>query len=356
MTYRNFIFHLSLLAVLFTSCVQSTNTKQRNGPYGGTLRINENTQIKSLFPYEINDLVSARIVSQIHLGLLKYDAGSLSVRPGIASDWDVDNSGTIYTFKINPNAVFQNDNCFKNETGRKITARDVKYSFELLAKKDTNSFVKNIKGGKEFISGTPQSAEEITGIEVLNDSVVEITLTKPSSTFKYHLANPQASILAKEAYEKYGTELVVGAGAFILNTLPAKGEKIILTRNPNYFLVDKKMNQLPYLDSVILSFASNSKSELRMLEEGELDIVMGLRSDHVVDFLGNHIGEFESKPPKYILDPTKKMSNNSSFNIARANVQNYYVNPIDNYDLSVVFFMTPNTTINVEDSTTAKSQ
>jgi len=223
---------------LFCPLTYREKEKNRTEFSGGFLRINEPEQIKTLFPPSTRDYISSQVISQIHLGLFRYDSKSLSIVSGIADDWDVDNSGQVYTFKLSTKMFFQDDDCFKNGKGRKITAQDVKYAYEYLCtySPDNKNFfgtVDKILGAKEFYKKSSEGEKDLKldGIEILNDSTIRIIIEKPYNLFPYNLANPAAAIIAREAFEKYGTKMIVGAGPFYLKSLPENGENILLLRN-----------------------------------------------------------------------------------------------------------------------------
>ena len=69
----------------------------------------------------------------------------------------------------------------------------------------------------------------------------------------------------------------VGTGPFQLKTENLKeNEKVILTRNPNYWGVDKNNNPLPYLSSIEVSFVNEQKLALMEFKKGELDMLYKL--------------------------------------------------------------------------------
>ena len=74
----------------------------------------------TLDPHVARETTSHFYVSGIFSGLVKLDEG-LSVVPDLAESWDVDESGTVYTFTIREGITFHN--------GRPITAADFKYSW-----------------------------------------------------------------------------------------------------------------------------------------------------------------------------------------------------------------------------------
>lgn len=343
------IFVFLFFALAAVSC-NNTSTQQLNKSElaGGTLRYNEGDGFTTLFPPSVKDIVSTHIISQIHLGLVKYDARSLTVLPAIATDWDLDNSGTIYTFKINTNARFRDDKCFKDGEGRRITADDFRYTFEYLSAQadDNKNFfgtVDKILGAKEFYKESVGSAplKSITGIKVINDSTLQLTIDKPYDLFIYYLANPSASVLAHEAVEMYGNKMLVGAGPYKLLSLPKAGDPIVLLKNTKYFMIDAKGKSLPYLDSIVISTNSSQKTELRMFSENQLDIALNINSQYINEFLDENISKFEKNPPEYILTKSERMAGKSNYNLLSNYVQNFYTNKMDFLDFSVVYLQAP---------------
>lgn len=340
---------LLLIAAIFAvSCSNNGGSANRSKISGGTLKLNESDGYVSLFPPSTKDIVSFHLVNQIHLGLVKYDVKNLSVLSGVARDWEIDNSGTVYTFHLNTAARFQDDPCFADGDGRKITASDFKYTFTYLATQsdDNKNFfgtVDRIVGAKQFYKNSAEAKPtgDIEGIKVINDSTLQIVIEKPYDLFLYNLANPAAVVLAKEAIEKYGNKMLVGAGAFQLKELPEQGKPLVLVRNPNYFLIDEKGFQLPYLDSVCFSFEGSLKTEVRMFVENQLDVIMGMSNDYVNDFLDSHIDKFEANPPAYILNRAERLSNRGEYYVIKANINGFYTNKMDNMDLSIVYLKNP---------------
>lgn len=338
-----------LLAFAAVSCTH-TSTQQLNKSElaGGTLRYNEGDGFTTLFPPSVKDIVSTHIISQIHLGLVKYDARTLSVLPAIAADWDLDNTGLVYTFKLNTNARFHDDKCFKDGVGRRITADDFRFTFEYLsaqAEDNKNFFgtVDKILGAKEYYKESAGKAalKNISGIKVINDSTLQLTIDKPYDLFIYYLANPSASVMAHEAVEMYGNKMLVGAGPYILPSLPKVGEPLILVKNTKFFMIDSKGKSLPYLDTIEISFNSSQKTELRMFSENKLDVALNINSQYINEFLDDNISKFEKNPPEYILTKSERMAGKSNYNLLSNYVQNFYTNKMEFLDFSVVYLQAP---------------
>ncbi len=294
--------------------------------YGGTIRINEGTPVLDLYPYYIYDNVSYTIACQIYDGLVKINPRDLSVVADIAKKWDVDASGTLYTFHLNNNVTFQDDPCFANGKGRKVTANDFKYSMEQLCTATPDNVVFSItfktavEGANEFYEnskkGKPSST--ISGVKVLNDSTIQIKLTKRNPIFLNMLAGPGGFVLAQEAVEKYGKGLHLGTGPFIYNAA-SDSNRIVLTANPNYFRVDSAGNQLPYIDSLLVSFIPTKADEFKAFVGGKIDYIVSVPSTQVDKMVEEQIADFQHRPPKYLLARMPEMSTQYyAFNLAKA--------------------------------------
>ncbi len=295
--------------------------------YGKRLTLAVSKKKTTFFPLDIIDASSSKIVSQIHDGLVRFDAEDLSVLPAIAKDWETNEEQTEYTFFLRNDVYFHDDSCFTNAKGRKVAASDFKYSFELLSRKDFSHgfntlFKDRLQGANDFYEGKTNS---ISGIKVINDSTLVLKLTKPSNSFIYGLADVPASVIAKEAYEKYGKDSKVGTGPFVFHSLNDKGD-ILLTYNPNYYLKDQEGNRLPYLDTIEFKYVSSKMKELKAFERGELSLIHGLPASKIASVISDNIVNFNKIPPKTILDRKPEMGvDYYEFNLTRPPFNNKLV-------------------------------
>src|SRR6185312_15454531 len=178
---------------------RSKRTAKGSRVYGGTLHLNEITPVINLYPYYIYDNVSYTIACQLYDGLVKVNPKDLTVMPDIAKSWEVSDSGTLYTFHLRKDVTFQDDPCFPNSKGRKVTATDFKYSMEKLCTSNPNNVVFSItfkgivEGADKYYNETKSSGKPssgISGIKVVNDSTLQIRLLKRTPVFLNMLAGP----------------------------------------------------------------------------------------------------------------------------------------------------------------------
>lgn len=328
---KNF-FYILLIGLTFYSCKNNEEGNEKNlnktsrsakgskVKFGGILHLAESDKYTSLFPAEIIDATSTKIVSQMHSGLVRFDGNDLSVLPAIAKDWDIDDSQTKYTFLLRNNVYFHDNKCFKDGKGRRVNAEDVKFSFELLSNPEYalnfNALFKDkLKGATDFFNG---KTTEIEGIKIINDSTITLTLTSPNNSFIYGLAHVSTSIIAKEAFDTYGKDLTNGTGPFIYNEPVEAQKQLSLTYNPNYYLLDEEGNQLPYLDTIHFSFIPSKIKELDLFRNGNLSIIHGLPASKIASVISDDIANFNQIPPKTILDRKPEMGvNYYEFNLTR---------------------------------------
>ena len=310
-----------------------------NRVYGGTLKVNETEMYQTLYPYKITDAISAFVAGQIYEGLVKFNTRDLSIMPCIAEKWEMDSSGTVYTFHLRKGVKFQDNECFPDGKGRELKASDVKYSFELLCTDNADNmnfsatFKDRVLGANKFFEESKNGkGGDLEGVKVIDDYTLQVKLYAPTTSFIYILANPAASIVAKEAVEKYGTEMKVGTGPFVFDNKAASKERIVLKRNPSYYATDSLGNQLPYLDSVLITFKHTKKEELEDFQKGDVDMVIGLPSESIKELVESQIANFESQPPKFVLERTAEMvSQYYEFNLTRAPFDNVKVRKAFSY-------------------------
>ena len=261
--------YYSLIAIFFillSSCGSGKRTPleglvELNGNkyQGGTFKYNEPEPFKTLFIHDITEVVGARIATQIYEGLYTLDQQSLEVKPCLAENVTIDSSNYqhVYTFKIKDNVYFHDDDCFPEGKGRKVKASDFKFCFDLICSAKANNqmhwlFRDKVLGAEEhYLNSKENNLIEggVSGI-VADDAsnTLTITLTKPNGLFTQMLAMPNAGVFPKEAYEKYGAEMrikCVGTGPFQLKPENIReNEKVILSRNENYWGADKSKNEL----------------------------------------------------------------------------------------------------------------
>lgn len=309
--------HIALvfLVILFSACQK--NDKQQFEHAGGALTMALNNELATYQPRAVLDYYSAAVLYQINEGLVGMDPENLKIIPKLASDWTVGNNGKTYTFTLRENVLFHPCELFTSEEDRKFTPDDVIASFEAACRKDENGlpyaayslvFKSLVKGADEFYNG---ESESISGLQV-NGNEITIELIREDQNFLYKLANINAGIVSKKVLESAkDNEIVIGTGPFVYGDYTGKDvRRLILLKNKDYYRFDDEGNSLPYLDSIVLIFEGKKMNQLELFENEEIDLIKGLPTTRITKMLEGRIEDFNSKPPKLILENNPLLESN----------------------------------------------
>lgn len=205
--------------------------------------------------------VDGELIALLYDGLIGFDADGRAV-PNLARSWTVSGDNRTYTFYLVDDAYFHN--------GNRFTAADVKYSFERVLHPETVSprtwVLDRIAGARAFMAG---EADEVTGIRVIDDYTVEITLEEPFSPFLTMLGMPAAHIVDRRAVEAHADPRhdyafnPVGTGPYKLDRFNP-GDRIVLTANERYH------GGRPYLDGIQYRVINDSATRIAEFEAGTL--------------------------------------------------------------------------------------
>lgn len=349
-----------LMVIFFVACREATPPKQptltsgqegKGGRvYGGTLQLSEVQFPQTLFPAAITDVGSSHLANQVYEGLVRLDPVTLNIRPGVAKSWEIDSSGTVYTFRLKPNVYFHDDSCFPKGKGRKLVAEDVAYSIQLLCTPQPqnllfNSTVKeHLVGATDYHDSFPANEDTeapkvaLSGVEVLNDSTLQLRLKQPYFSFIYTLAHTPLAIIPREAVKAYGTDTYIGTGPFMLGSIPDfSGNRLVLHRNTNYHGRDTLGNQLPFLDSIVIHLTDTRNSTLSEIVESNYHIINQLPSESVTRLVEEELQSFQSGKPKFIVSREPEMGTHYyQFNLTSETLKNPKVRMALNYAVNRV--------------------
>lgn len=191
------------------------------------------------------------------------------LEPGLADDMpEVSEDGLVYTIRIRPDALFAGPDF----EPRPVTAADAAYGMIRALDPNTlpapswgSGYLFPIAGAPEFAAG---EADSVSGIRVVDDATLEITLAQPNTTFIYGLTIATSWPVPQEAVEARGEgfgDQPVGAGPFYVKEWN-KGSDITIARNPGYVDPD-----LPYLDEIVVDLAVDENTIALRLQSGEAD-------------------------------------------------------------------------------------
>jgi len=258
---------------------------------GGGLTVAYQATLASLDPAITWEILDVAIIHAVFQGFFRYASAPgvdgtrlepcLAVEVPTRSNGGVSPDGTTLTIRLRKGVRFQ------PPVEREVTAADFKYSFERMMNPRVTPlapatyFYSDVAGAREFAEGR---ADEIAGVELLDDHTVRISLTRPDPSFLDLLTLEFCDLVPRESVEHWGAEFSghpVGTGPFMLEQWGPR--EVNLVRNPLYWEDGR-----PYLDRLRYVLSSSPAMALHQLEAGQVDClgngvppadVGGLRGD-----------------------------------------------------------------------------
>jgi oligopeptide transport system substrate-binding protein len=275
---------------------------------------------RTLDPAQVGDTNSAEILCQIYDSLYQnsYLNRPYKVEPSVATDYPekrvfeetVVEKGVTkkvsrmeYTFHLKDGVYFQDDPCFPDGKGRKVTSKDVIYAIKRLADPAVQStglwlVAGKVKGIDDFAkkaeaAGKADYSQDVEGLKAPDDRTLKITLVEPYPAFTFMMAMPYTAPVAREAVDYYNApgregfaRHPVGTGAYRLK-LWRRQHRIILERNPAFrkdyypssgapddrekgLLLDAG-KRLPFLDETWFTIISTTQPMWLLFMQGYLD-------------------------------------------------------------------------------------
>jgi len=238
----------------------------------------------TLDPALSSEMTSHSYVMQLFSGLIRLD-DDLVPAPDIAERWQVSDDGKTYTFYLRQDAKFHD--------GREVKAEDFKYSWQRACDPTTGSqtaatYLGDIVGVKEMLSGT---ATEISGVKVVDDYTLQVTIDAPKSYFLSKLTYPTAFVVDR-ANVQSGREWwrhPNGAGPFRLSQWE-ESSLLVLEKNELYHGETAK--------SDFVVFHLWAGVPMNLYETGEIDVagVSLAYIDKVTDRSGPFYQELQVTP------------------------------------------------------------
>jgi oligopeptide transport system substrate-binding protein len=249
-------FLSALLAAGCSSGVKTPDTQK-------ILRCAYTTSPSTLDPITTQELYSYYVVRQMYNGLTdRTPDGSLF--PGLAEKWETKNSGKSYRFTLRKGVRFH--------SGKELTARDVKYTFEkILSPKSKGGagaqYLRNIVGAPDVQAG---KSADLKGFVMLDDYDFEIMQEKPDVYLPYYCSVECLYVVDGDALkgqdDVWWQRFSAGTGPFRLESYQ-RNRRIIFKANLDYW------RGRPPLDRVEIDIVPSEDTALSMYEDGQLDMI-----------------------------------------------------------------------------------
>ncbi|BDA86426.1 peptide ABC transporter substrate-binding protein [Aureimonas sp. SA4125] len=232
------------------------------GTAGGEIIVAYKDDVATLDPAIGYDWQNWSMIKSLFDGLMDYEPGTTTLRPGLAESYEISPDGKTFTFVLREGVKFHN--------GRVMTAEDVKYSLDRVTNPKTQSpgagFFGAIAGFDAMADGT---AESLSGVTTPDAKTVKIELSRPDATFLHVMGLNFASVVPKEAVDAAGADFgrqPVGTGAFSLAEWTL-GQRVVFKKNPDYWRAN-----VPSLDGITFEIGQEPIVAMLRLQNGEIDI------------------------------------------------------------------------------------
>ena len=247
------------------------------GIYGGSLvasTIGEGP--KTFNPFNTKDNISAMMSEIMYDGLLTTHPVTGQPIPKLAKSFSV--NGNDYIIHLRHG--------IKWSDGKPITADDVVFTWQNII---FDGFGNTSTRDSIIIDG------KLPTVKKIDDYTVEFKTPQPFAPFirmlstsiaPKHIFEPAVK-KGKEYFETFlstniDPKILVTSGAFKLKEyVPA--QRVVFERNPNYYMINKNNQKLPYLDKLVYLIVGDINNEVLKFEGRELDTI-GLQGANVARF------------------------------------------------------------------------
>jgi ABC-type transport system substrate-binding protein len=212
---------------------------------------------RSLDPALSTDVPTGEVVALLFENLTQFTADA-ELKPGLATRWETDPAGRVYSFHLRPGATFHD--------GRPITAATVRASMlRALAPGPAGGRawpLYPIRGARDYAGGTSKTVD---GIVAKDDSTIVFTLEEPLNLFPKLLAMPVAAVVPTPTPPDFDQH-PVGSGPWRFVSW-SHDDAILLARN------DKYWGGPPNADSLRIRIIPEPLTQAAEFEAGQLSVV-----------------------------------------------------------------------------------
>ncbi|MFA5786977.1 MAG: ABC transporter substrate-binding protein [Actinomycetota bacterium] len=263
--HRKHVKFLALLAIAALFVAGCGKEEKKAGPTaktGGIFKM-ELSEPESLDPGLISTSEGILVAHQMFDSLVTFDSKTAEAKPAGAASWTVSDAGKKITYKLKPNQVFSD--------GTALTAKNYAAGINRVAQKETASDVayhlSGIVGYKEVHDdGT---AKEMSGVKVIDDSTLEVSLSAPDADFVIRSGHTIFSPIPANVTDwKAFNEQPVGNGPYMMKEKWQHDVSVTLVRNPKCVSSPK-----PYLDEIDIKLYADQTAAYKDFQAGAIDYV-----------------------------------------------------------------------------------
>lgn len=261
-------FTLVIWAVFCVSaCFDAT---EQNSPVKGVIYCSEGNPISFNPQLDTSSTTSDASSHQIYDRLLDFDPQTGKIVPALASSWLISQDGLTYTFQLRRSVKFHTTGYFS--PSRSFNADDVIFSIDRW--RVASHPYHHVSGGHYPYFTSIGLNDLISDVKRINGYRIEITLTRPNSSFLANLATDfavilsaeYAQVLAQREQKEFIDIYPIGTGPFQFKEYK-KDHYIRYSKNDDYW-----EHQLAP-EMLIFDITPSSSLRLAKLMTGECDAI-----------------------------------------------------------------------------------
>ncbi|MDW6017292.1 ABC transporter substrate-binding protein SapA [Vibrio plantisponsor] len=215
-------------------------------------------------------ITSEALSPQLYDTLLKLDPDTHTPIPNIATQWQVSEDGTEYTFNLRSGVNFHTTSWFTPT--RTMNAKDVVFSFKRIID-PTHPYHYVSNGNYPWFAGI-NFRSLLKSVTAIDDQTVKFTLSRPDNSFLSNISTTHAVILSEEYAqqlqikdEKHNIdEFPVGTGPFFLDEFKVN-DLVRLRRHEGYW------NNPAIMKQVVFDISQRGTGTLAKLLRNECDVL-----------------------------------------------------------------------------------
>ncbi|MDO4798606.1 MAG: ABC transporter substrate-binding protein [Coriobacteriales bacterium] len=215
-------------------------------------------------PYNTQETQGTQVEHMLFDTLCGFDWDKKEVVPKAAEKWEVNDDATEFTFHLVQGAKFHN--------GDPVDAASFKRGWERICDSTMPEpsviayHLDPVKGAKEMSEG---KATELSGVEVVDENTLKVTLNAPMADFPYVCAHPALAPVPQAALDDPSAFLTapIGNGPFKMDGSWVADQYINLVRNDDYYGEKAK------IDGIYFSIQKDPETAFREFEAGNIDFV-----------------------------------------------------------------------------------
>lgn len=266
-----------------------------------TLRRGISAKVQTLDPHKSSAQWENIIIGDMLIGLTTDDADGEPV-PGMATSWEVDETGTVWTFQLGD---------FVWSDGVPVTANDFVYAFRRLQKPEIASQYASmlwlVKNGQKVNEG--ELPPEQLGVRAIDEKTLEITLEHPAPYLPGLLTHYTTFPVPAHVVEQYGEAWIQPQNIQVNGPYKLvywrSGDQLVADKNPTGFgAAEACFDRVAYFE------IENEAAYENKISAGELDI------NNV--FSGPRKAEIEAKFPGWVRTYPGLLTTYWSFNQTKA--------------------------------------